>query len=372
MTRWTPEQWDQEGRSALLDLIAEKVAVPWVEAVARISRSSRTDLYPSTTGWKNYRVVQPLQLEAARRGLLAEGAIFREQTEHVQPIVTYSLRDPGLTEDAVTRIRGHRRSLYRTYVKWTGDPPACGHHAEKVLFASLQAAAGIGQFVIPNQRVGHVPTVLGSHVTKGPLDALALLPDLERWGAPVAMVIEVKNVHEWIYAWDRRLWELLVKAAGLALEHLVFPVLACAHSDITAQRMGIDLGFSRAPYGIQLFTTDTYRVPDDAFSSIAEEFGLLALRHPADEPFTPLVDFFANQPRREARSLIGLPDRRPWCVVAAERFRAVAPVILRFDALAGDIEQPERGNVHRAFETAARDVATWPWKGGWGHGRGSF
>lgn len=355
MTSWSAERWEQEGRAALLDLMAEKVAVPWAEAICRISNGA----------WASFRSVQPLQLRVALDQLLADGVVVREETGHAQPVVTYRLAEHGLTEDALVRERGRRRSLYRRFMKWTGDPAACGHHAEKVVFSSLVATAGEGRYLVPPQRVGHVPRVSRYEVLQGPLDGCAVLHDVKAWDQPVAMLLEVKNVHEWIYPWDRRLWELLVKAAGLAANLPVYPVLVCPHSDFTTYRMSEDIGFSRARYQVQLFSTDEKRIPAYEFDEVVQEFGLTAVRHEAEQPQNDLVAFFGTEPRRDIRSVQGNGGRRAWYELAAERFSHLALTILRFDGLAGDVSQPARGRMLRAFSAAAKAEAYWPWGGGW-------
>lgn len=355
MTTWTAERWEQEGRAALVDLFSENVAVPWAEAVARISSGS----------WKTFRSVQPLQLKVALDHLMADGVVVRESTKHVQPVITYRLAETGLSSDALERIRGRRRALYRRFVSWTGDPAACGHHAEKVVLASLLRAAGRGGYFVPKQRVGHVPKLLDEEISPGPLDGLAVLHDQASWGTPIPMLLEVKNVHEWIYPWDRRLWELLVKAALVACRGMkVFPVLVCPHSAFTTYRMGVDIGFSRARYEIQLFTANEEKVPAKEFDQVVTEFGFLAARFPPDQPLPRLVEFFETEPRRDVHT-VGVEGHRGWYEIAADRFHVLAPVIARFEGLAADVEQPQRSRMLRAFAAAARSTATWPWGGGW-------
>lgn len=346
--------WDREGELALLDLLGELHAVPWPEAVARISNKS----------WKDFGKVQPLQLDEARRRLLARPPgdperIERDQTSHPTPAITYRLENPRLPPTPFDDERGRRRSLHRSLLGWTGDPAGCGHHAERVVIESLYAAAGRGQLLVPTQRRGQIRAVNSYPFSRGPLDALAYLPDIasdpQTPGPMVPMVVEVKNVYEWIYPWSQPLWELLVKTAEVGQHIKLLPVLACPNSAFMARWMGEDIGFLRARYGHQLFTDKADKISPGRFELVRTEFNLDAVQHPV-APFPLLTEFFKEQPRG---------GRPPRYQVLSARFHKLSKVILRFGALASALKPPTRRAVHNAFMAAARQEADWGFQGGW-------
>ena len=350
--------WDREAELAVLDLLGEKHAVPWPEAISRISNSQ----------WKDFGKAQPLQLDEARIRLMNRPAdhperVEREETDHSRPAVTFRLSHPTISQTEFETERGRRRGMYRSFLSWTGDSVSCGHHAERVLITSMRRAAGDGILTIPQQRRGQVSRVRGNRIERGPLDALGFLPNLPHASSSVPFLVEVKNVSDWIYAWDQRLWELLVKAAEIGQHEPVLPLLACPYSDITAAREASDIGFLRIQYQEQLFTDDPEKIPSDRFSEVVAEFGLVASQWPEDQPHPTMVEFFANVPRRRVRGRQGRWTE--WYKLLSERFFRLSPLILDFDALAGPLEPATRSHVHRAFFEAARGVADWNFQGGW-------
>lgn len=352
----TAEQWAEEGKRAILDVLADRVVAPWTEVEARIA-----------AGWKDFRLVQPLQLGGARRELVAKALVVEERTSHSHPVITLRLPDaPGSTR-AVARLRGEKRKLYRAYLKWTGDPAACGHHAEGVLLDSMRAASGESGMSIPPQRTGHIPSVRNVEVRPGPLDALAYIPDFPHALTSVPLVVEVKNVHEWIYPRDRRLWELLTKAANLVLNGVeVFPVLACVRSAWQTSQMARDLGFLTCDMRVQVFSPDPTKIDPDQFATVREEFGLPIVQ--TDEPLSSVVEFMARVPRREVYD----PEqgqRLPWYQLQTSRFARLAASVVDFDSLAGDLPPDARTRTLIAFEKRIKSVARWPLVGGWAGAR---
>jgi hypothetical protein len=227
----------------------------------------------------------------------------------------------------------------------------------------MRRAAGEGILTIPPQRRGQVEIVRGHAILRGPLDAVGFIPLMPDASDSIPFLVEVKNVSDWIYAWDQRLWELLVKAAEIGQHEPILPLLACPYSDVTAAREASDIGFLRVQYQEQLFTDDQEKVPTDRFRSVVEEFGLTAVQCSEDEPHNQMVDFFSNVPRRRTRAPNG--KWAEWFQILSERFHRLSPVILNFDALSGSLDVETRSSVHRAFFHAARGAANWNFQGGW-------
>ena len=68
--------WVAEGQSALLDLLSERLVIPWFEAESRISSSS----------WKSFRQVQPLQLHESRTSLVDSDSSGRVKMETLETV----------------------------------------------------------------------------------------------------------------------------------------------------------------------------------------------------------------------------------------------------------------------------------------------
>jgi hypothetical protein len=185
---WTEEQWLEEGRSAILDLVANREVLPWAEVEARVS----------VRGWPGFRNVQPLQLTGARRTLIEEGLI-EVDTSHTYPsVVTIRAPIAAGQKRRIERLRGEKRKSYRRYLSWAGDVSLCGRHAERIVLESLRAAAGSAHLFVPPQTAGRISRIRGVDLP-GTLDAIAFITDLPDGLTDAAMPIEVKNVHDWIY-----------------------------------------------------------------------------------------------------------------------------------------------------------------------------
>lgn len=345
---WTEEQWEEEGQRAILDLVRSKGVVPWAEVEARIA----------VRGWKDFRTVQPLQLTGARKALVAEGRIEVDTSEHHPPVVT--LREPIVKgqKRRVERLRGEVRKGYRRYLALAGDNALCGKHAERVVLESLRAAAGTAYLFVPPQKVGKIASVRSASLP-GTLDALAFILNLPDGSSSVPMLVEVKNVHDWIYPWDPRLWELLVKSVVVAEVEPVLPVLVCARTAYLTGAMARDIGFLGCQLSEQVFSN---KIAQDEFDRLVEEFGLAIRRHEV-APHNQVMSFLQKTIRRDIHIEEG---HRPWYLVQSQRFQQIAPVIKRFAGLAADVPWGARTKMFRAFRRAAESEASWSFDGGWG------
>lgn len=345
----TPEQWTDLGREAILDLLGERFVVPWAEAEARIS----------LRGWKSFDRIQPVQLEGARKSLVSGGLIIQEATEHHPPVVTVRLPYPEGKAREYSRLRGSRRKQYRKYMDWAGNQTLCGKHAERVVLASAHAAASGAALHVPPQTVGRIEEVKGVPLSRGPLDCLAhvlRLPDLD---ASMPMVFEVKNVHSWLYQYSREVWELLVKAADVAVKTPVMPVLVCVKAAWQTGQLAKDTGFLVCQFGSQLFSPT---IDQQQFDSVVDEFALVIQRH--DGPLDSVVGFLDKVIRLSPPPSPPEQDI-PWYKRQVERFQALAPLILKFEGLAGTLVGTRRRNVFEAFRKAAKGAFGWPSVGGW-------
>jgi len=321
-------EWEVAAREAILDLLTDRLVVPWVEAEARIWQ-----------GWKDYPHAQPLPLNAARQKLRSEGAIIEETTRHAVPVTTVRLPYPAGRQKELQRLAGRRRKKFRKYLAWTGNPALCGHHAERVVFESTQAVATDAGLYVPKQPLGKITEVDGVEVPRGrTFDVLAHVLELPRLQSHTPLVFEVKNIHRWIYPWAKELWELLIKAAELSLTIPVLPALVCVRYQYATQRMAQDIGFLVAGMRDQLFSP---AIDERQFAAVRDEFGLAILRHdgPKDEVMN-FGRFIRQTPAKEAD---------PWYRRQVPRFRALARIILDHDSLAESLPEDARTRVFARF-----------------------
>jgi len=346
----TPEEWVEIGRAALLDLLVDRRVVPWPEAEARIS----------FRGWKNFEPVQPLQLNRARRALVDEGLIVEESTEHQLPVTTVRLPFEAGGKRELERVRGKRRKDYRRYIAWAQDGTLCGKHAERVVLESASAVASEAGLWVPPQRIGELQEVNGVVLSRGPLDVLVHVLAVPEPRADAALVIEVKNIHSWVYPWTAELWELLVKAAELAEETDVLPLLVCVRAAYQTNQLAKDIGFFACYLGSQLFNPD---IDPGEFQAMVDEFGFAIIRH--EGPHDAVATYLTRTLRR--RPPMSPPEEDiPWYRRQVRRFKELAPVILRYQTLAdGALEGQARSATFKAFRSDVHSASTWPAVGGW-------
>jgi hypothetical protein len=351
--RWTSRQWDEEAYRAILDLVRDRKVVPWPEVEARITHS----------GWKDFRKVQPLQLSGARRRFRAERPlqVIEESTGHDPPITTLRIPFPPGGKRELERLRGQRRKKYRRYLAIAADHRLCGHHAEQVVLASLQEASTPAGLWVPPQEVGRIRQISDVPIVPGPLDALALLLDLgqDPIAVEVPVAVEVKNLHKWIYPWTQELWELLVKAAAVATQTPVLPLLACPFNSWSTFLLAQDVGFLTCPYGAQLFSP---HIDADEFAELIDEFALPMVRHAG--PYEPIVSWLKKMLR------VSPPPSPPEEDILfyrrqAQRFEYLATAILDFSALSGGLPDDTRRETYDAFKHRLAAVSDWELTGGY-------
>ena len=122
-----------------------------------------------------------------------------------------------------------------------------GEGGERTARASLAAAAFVGYRLL-HPATAEATTLFGSAVPGGPLDAAAqiVVDDPTALPIPITVLIEVKNIRDWIYPDAAELYQLLDKAARLQLAHpaqRLLPVLICRRAQYLTWLMAADLGF---------------------------------------------------------------------------------------------------------------------------------
>jgi hypothetical protein len=353
---WSREQWELHGVDAIIDLVQTKGVVTRGELEARIA----------VRGWKEYRNVQPIQLSGSLRRLLDEDPprIVVETTSHPDERAVRTLRVP-FTEGQkrrVERLRGRKRKSYLRYISWAQQERLCGRYGEHVVFETLLHASPRAGLWVPPQEIGDVTEVGGVPLSGGQSldmwawivrDPSALAPEFD-----LPMVIEVKNVHHWLYADAPELWQLLVKAARLALTGPVLPLLACCWSGPTAWAMAYDVGFFSGQMREQVFSP---LIDHKQFRLVRADTCLVISQH--EGPLPTLERWLVSDLRKPPPS----PPQEDiaWYARQAQRFAVLAPHVLDFKALSYDLEPEDRRNIFAAWRQRVISEATWPLNRGW-------
>jgi len=238
-----------QGRHALIELLEQEHAAVWAEVQAKIA----DEVWPTLPNH-----VEPHHLTTVRRKLIADEIIEEVaaptrggRTELVLAFTDRASRPGGerAFEDAAAR----KRLLAARYHSWgrgsKGHPNVIGSAGERMVRASLLAAAPGRYTPLPVSPSGELTHLFGKPVPGGPLDNAAYLTLTDVLGRPtgvVTVLIEVKNVRHWIYPESAELYDLLDKAARLQVANPgqpFVPVLVCRRAHRTTFLMAAQLGF---------------------------------------------------------------------------------------------------------------------------------
>lgn len=225
---------------------------------------------------------------------------------------------------------------------------------------SLHISAPEAGLYVPPQSIGEIKEINGVQVLPGPLDNLAYILELPSFTSALPLVVEVKNINDWIYPWTKELWELLIKAAHVATHIPVVPLLVCMRYAYTTRSMAMDIGFFCAPTGNQLFNPS---IPESEFQDIVNEFGLTIIQH--NGPLDSINAFLTKTLRQSPPLSPPYNEDIQWYKRQAHRFQIIAPIILAYQNLASNLKEDARSRIFKAFTTAAHAARQWPAVRGW-------
>lgn len=320
MPRRTNAEWVAQARAAIVALLEREHAVVWpAEVVAKLSDGGpgRVDPHHLTTARNALlfdRTIETIEARTRGGGLVS-----------VLALVNRSGRQRAF-EDAAAR----KRLLYTRYLNWSSR--YYGRAGERLVHASLSTAAPQAGYRLFEPQRGQVGEIFGRRVPVGPLDNGGTLQLVDEYGRPTGsavILVEVKNVHHWIYSSTSELYQLLDKAAQLQAifpDVAFVPVLVCRRGHPTVFRMAKDLGFFIADARAQ-YVLPVADVPEEHVAELRQELGMIDLVRPIVDPRFPdrwgpyvskrLVRMFAED-------LPSIAQR------TADRFKRAAPILARF------------------------------------------
>ncbi len=230
------------GRKAILELLEEEHAAVWLEVEAKVADHA----------WHSLRrPVQPHHLTTARTQLRREGVIKESPgaTRGGAAISVLHLADLRRRKKAFERAAARKRLLQARYLSWAVRRNLLGPAGERVAHASLVDVAPAAGYRLERPEGGPVASLFGAPVPGGPLDGAAHVQVTDMSGitrAVVTILVEVKNVREWIYPDSERLHQLLYKSARLKERHPdvpIVPVLVCRRASYMTFTMAKAFGF---------------------------------------------------------------------------------------------------------------------------------
>jgi hypothetical protein len=298
---------------AIRGILEQEHAVVWNEVEARASERSWADL-PSR--------IDPHHLTNARRAMTNEDELLStaEPTKGGRIIEVHYLADAGkrTVQDAASR----KRLLQARFLGWakgTKRHPRglVGGAGEAVTAASMRAAASVGYQLLP-QKGGEVAEVFGKRVIGGPLDngAHLIVMEGDLPTGVVTVLVEVKNVREWLYPIAVENYQLLYKAAQMQVDNptrSIVPVLVCRRGHKTLFRMAKSFGFYVIDSHRQ-FLTPSADINDDHLREVQRELAYSDLVK-TDSEDDLITKHFRSYLPREARAF-------------AERWAATAPALV--------------------------------------------
>jgi hypothetical protein len=239
--------YDKLAEQGLRELLDVEHAIVWQEAQAKLADRQ----------WESLPVpIDPHHLTTARRTLLARGVIeeLLHPTRGGRKVSVLIPADRHRQERLVQDAAARKRLLQTRFITWASGSASTGagvigKAGEQVVHAALTAAAPYGYRLL-NPVGGETRTLLGAPVPGGSLDNAAFQTTMDAAQltptGQYVVLIEVKNIREWIYPSAAELHQLLDKAAQLQQSHpdrRFLPVLVCRRQHDTAARMAHHLGF---------------------------------------------------------------------------------------------------------------------------------
>jgi hypothetical protein len=300
----TPRHYELLGVRAIGELVDQESAVVWPEVEAKIA--DRT--WPGLTTKIDPHHLTTAKIELVEAGDLVSTTAATRGGRRIA--VLHRPVERGVAR-ATIDASGRKRLLHARYVSWatgskTGGEGAIGPGLEGVVHSSLREAAPYG-YRLFNPASGEVRHLFGQPVAGGPLDNGALLTRVDAEtlmpDGQYVVVVEVKNLRQWIYPRTQELHQLLDKAARFQVAHperRFVPVLVCRKAHYLTTMMAQQVGFyviqTHRQY-VRPFLADTEE-GRRYLGEVNSELGYDLV--PESGPVTPMVEHFRSPLQRVA------------------------------------------------------------------------
>jgi hypothetical protein len=232
---------------------------------------------------------EPAHLHDARKYLVSKGELTVDRSTTrgggTPPILITTDRNnrSRKVDDAAARKR-LLMSRYYSYVQGGDDArSSLAGPAGELAFQAALTRASVGASIATTTRgMPSLPRVFGEDIPIGPMDNGFILQPLDKTTLTaippfgIHVLVEVKNVREWIYPRTQELYQLLAKSARVQQAHpdqKILPVLVCRKAHITTTFMAKELGFFVIQAGRQ-FLPESSLIDPIALSEMTAELGI--------------------------------------------------------------------------------------------------
>lgn len=232
-------EWHDLAREKIESEIKKSHALLLTEAVARLSPEAGPY-------WSSKQAIEPHIVNQTVDEMLHDGTLSKtyETSRGRRPIEVLVPKNQKGIQTAVTRAAATKRSLYSTYESWAIGNASRPHGrlgpaGEQIADASIRATNLVLPLPPENRRNYR------GHTLDGPVDWIGVTHDDTHTTAGVVLV-EVKNIRQWIYPQHIEVFQLLSKAASLQLalpELNLVPILICRRANRRIFAMSKHLGF---------------------------------------------------------------------------------------------------------------------------------
>lgn len=316
---------------AIPELLTREHAAVWAEIEAKLAEQPHPEapkgLNPHILTRARRRLVEDDVIEQLT-GVTRGGAGGRE-------ISTYVLKSRYLKGEVVRKAAARKRLLQSRYLGWakgsSSHPNLIGTAGEQVTHASLRAATANGAgYQLLNPERGEVKSLFGQPVPGGSLDNAAhLVTQREGNLVVVTVIVEVKNLRQWIYPNAPEIFQLLEKAARLQIAHprnSFMPVLIARNVHHLTYVMAEHLGFFVTHFdGSEQPILPHWTAAPDKVLEVRSELGYALTRSNGAFPF------LARQFERTIPRVAGATAAR-WTMIAphlSDSFTALRSETLR-------------------------------------------
>jgi hypothetical protein len=232
---------------------------------------------------------EPAHLHDARKYLVSKGELIIDRSTTrgggSPPILLTTDRNnrSRKVDDAAARKR-LLMSRYYSYVQGGEDArSSLAGPAGELAFQAALTRASVGASIASLTRgMPSLPRVFGEDVPIGPMDNGFILQPLDKTTLTaippygIHVLVEVKNVREWIYPRTQELYQLLAKSARVQHAHpdqKVLPLLVCRKAHITTTFMAKELGFFVIQAGRQ-YLPESSLIDPSALAEMTNELGI--------------------------------------------------------------------------------------------------
>lgn len=271
----------QAAAAALRDFVDEHLATSKIEMEAKL-----IDVFFQNPPF------EPHHLHDATRMLLRSGEIVRVEASTRggrKPPILLKADAKGRSREQSDRAARKRllMSRYYSYVEGAkGRESSLAGPAGEIAFHTALVTANVGTHLSRlNRGRPTLESVMDQPVPVGPLDNGFVLQRLDSRGRPIGpwgvqVLVEVKNIREWIYPRTQELYQVLRKAALIQRANPTesfLPMLSCRRAHTTTNFMAKDFGFFVIDSRRQYLPSNHAFIDPQHLDEIRNELGLVDL-----------------------------------------------------------------------------------------------